>query len=900
MALVRIAPKPGVNTQLTQVANSNGMFAANLIRYRLGLIEKMGGWRRVSDDAALGYIRVMHTWQDLGNNLNLIFGTDGGPQLIVNGLVNGTIYNMQIITQTASADDELTFCNFSVTIATTNVTVGVPTDFSIGVGDTIVLLMPVSIGGRLLATNSTFTVTSVGTGSFTFTMPSSAVYTETATTGIPRFVFNLETTTCTVTFRAHGKSPGGTFLVDQTTQFIAEAFVGRGVGFINITIPAGSTISILTTPTADTFTFNWTPYGNDTFSTGTADIYEGTIVDSNGVESFGPVLAVAQGTPTLAASHSWFADNFGEIGLMVFSGSPLLAYQPSGTQPPSGSHPLLTTVGSASSPPTAPQQNNAMFVAMPQAQVFLLGTEPVMGSGTIDPLLLRFSDAGDYTSYTPTVSNQAGSFRLSRGSQIIGGIQAPQATLVLTDSDCWQVSYIGPPLVYGFTIMGTNCGLVASKAIVTVGRNTYWLGNQNIWRFGDGGISVLPCSVWDYMFRDLDVENISKCHAGSSVMTNEIYFFFPSLEDKPDAPTNLLQFTEQFDQTAAWAASGLSTITDGFTDPEGDTDAQRLVDNSLTSRHGVTQTIMKTAEATQYTLAVYAHKNSTRNLALFVQGGSGSVIVYFNPVTGATGFNGLYTGIDFTVDAVGATTDSLATGIAGNGWLRYYITFTTDASSTLAINLLNANATTAGAETYLGNGSSGAIIWGAQLSLGSTLMDYEAVALASSNECTRYIKYNVVENLWDTGKWPNGAMRTAWWDSQFSNQPLGGDQNFRIQIHEEGYDDDGAPMEDVYFETGYGAVEDGNTIFAVDQIQPDCKWFGADGGAIYITLKTANYPGAQTNSFGPYSVTPTTRNISTRARAKLIAVRYEWAAIAGFSARVGAMAYRVKPAGKRP
>jgi hypothetical protein len=52
--------------------------------------------------------------------------------------------------------------------------------------------------------------------------------------------------------------------------------------------------------------------------------------------------------------------------------------------------------------------------------------------------------------------------------------------------------------------------------------------------------------------------------------------------------------------------------------------------------------------------------------------------------------------------------------------------------------------------------------------------------------------------------------------------------------------------------------------------------------------------------YGPYSVTPTTRFFNPRARGRMVAVRYDWTPLFGFSARVGAPTYKVVPTGRRP
>src|SRR5205823_4614352 len=108
---------------------------------------------------------------------------------------------------------------------------------------------------------------------------------------------------------------------------------------------------------------------------------------------------------------------------------------------------------------------------------------------------------------TATVSNQAGSYRLSRGSKIVGALQAAKATMLFTDTDAWLMSYIGPPLVYGFTTIGNGCGLVAPHAAVAIAGTVYWMSERAVWRFNGSIVEQVPCPLWDYLFRDLDTDN---------------------------------------------------------------------------------------------------------------------------------------------------------------------------------------------------------------------------------------------------------------------------------------------------------------------------------------------------------------------------------------------------------
>ncbi len=271
--------------------------------------------------------------------------------------------------------------------------------------------------------------------------------------------------------------------------------------------------------------------------------------------------------------------------------------------------------------------------------------------------------------------------------------------------------------------------------------------------------------------------------------------------------------------------------------------------------------------------------------------GSG-VELHVNPIAG-TIISSHATGVGFTVSSTGTSTDINATGIAGNGWLRYYITCTTDSSSELIVTIQDMIAVTQEVY-YAGTGTEQVVIWGAMLNVGA-FMSYEETTFLLTNNPTRYVKYNVTENLWDYGE----LQRTAWLDDSIFGPPLGGDSNFRVQQHEQGYDDDTEPMSNVFAETGYGTVADGATIMSVDQCQPDFKWFGNDGG-VNVTLKAVRYPGGPVQEYGPYSCTPTTQYFSTRIRSKQIALRYDWEPLLGYSARVGATAFRVKRAGSRP
>ena len=62
--------------------------------------------------------------------------------------------------------------------------------------------------------------------------------------------------------------------------------------------------------------------------------------------------------------------------------------------------------------------------------VIAFGCNPI-GSSTIDPLLVRFSDRENAVDWTPTATNSAGGVQLSSGSYIVGAIKTRQEILML-------------------------------------------------------------------------------------------------------------------------------------------------------------------------------------------------------------------------------------------------------------------------------------------------------------------------------------------------------------------------------------------------------------------------------------------------------------------------------------
>ena len=76
MPLLKIQFKPGVNRETTSYGDENGWFDSDLIRFRKGRPEKMGGWLRLSSSTINGVGRSLHTWASLDNSKFMGLGTE--------------------------------------------------------------------------------------------------------------------------------------------------------------------------------------------------------------------------------------------------------------------------------------------------------------------------------------------------------------------------------------------------------------------------------------------------------------------------------------------------------------------------------------------------------------------------------------------------------------------------------------------------------------------------------------------------------------------------------------------------------------------------------------------------------------------------------------------------------
>ena len=189
-----------------------------------------------------------------------------------------------------------------------------------------------------------------------------------------------------------------------------------------------------------------------------------------------------------------------------------------------------TTVGGVALDSTTPSIANFVMVSDASRFTIAFGTNDPSGvyfTTTQDPMLIRWSDQEDFGTWTPSATNQAGDYRLSSGSEIIGAQQTRQEILVWTDAAVYSMQYLGPPYVWGFQIMGDNISIAGPNVVATANNVTYWMGTDKFYMYS-GRVETLPCALRQYVYDDINMQQSYQFFAGTNEGYNEIWWFYCS------------------------------------------------------------------------------------------------------------------------------------------------------------------------------------------------------------------------------------------------------------------------------------------------------------------------------------------------------------------------------------
>jgi len=162
------------------------------------------------------------------------------------------------------------------------------------------------------------------------------------------------------------------------------------------------------------------------------------------------------------------------------------------------------------------------------ANRFLLvfGTNPI-GSTTVDPMLIRWSDQESLTVWYPAATNQAGYVRLSHGSKIVTTLQSRQEIVVWTDSSLYSLQYLGPPVVWGTQLLADNISIIGPNAAAMASGVSYWMGVDKFYKY-DGRVQTLRCDLRQYIYNDINLTQSEQVFGSTNEGFNEVWWFYCS------------------------------------------------------------------------------------------------------------------------------------------------------------------------------------------------------------------------------------------------------------------------------------------------------------------------------------------------------------------------------------
>ena len=233
-------------------------------------------------------------------------------------------------------------------------------------------------------------------------------------------------------------------------------------------------------------------------------------------------------TSSLAANNQlrlWSMDNFGE-DLIVNPRAGNVYYWDN----TSGLDVRVVALTALSGANLAPTKGLQVIVSDVDRHILVLGADPIESgarSGSIDPLLIAFSDQENAAEWEPRSDNTAGSLRCSAGSEIVGGLRARQETLIWTDVALYSLQFIGPPLTFGLNIINEGVSLVGPNCAVNTPAGVFWMDRKGFYRY-TGNVQNVPCTVQSYVYDDLNQSQSSQFFGFVNKEFDEVGWFYCS------------------------------------------------------------------------------------------------------------------------------------------------------------------------------------------------------------------------------------------------------------------------------------------------------------------------------------------------------------------------------------
>ena len=593
MPLSKLAFRPGVNRETTSYGSENGWYNSDLIRFRKGRPEKMGGWETLSGETPRGVARSLHTWAALDGSKYMGVGThsklyieEGGIYnditpvrtsvtlgsnpfktgsatsgvVTVTAIAHGAMNGDFVIYSGATATDGITAAQLNteheITLVNSNsytIDTGgsASSGSTAGGGSSVIASYQLNVGLDI-------EVSGLGFGSGLWGGISSG-YTQTTLNdsgGIDASVTSFILTSATgfetaaSTISANVALDASALPLASSTAFPSKGTIIIGSEKIRYATNAGNVLGTLTRGTDGTTA---APH-----SSGAAITFVGLIqIDDELIQYTGKSsntidAGVVRGVRgTTAASHSDGANVFEANDFVGWGGASSITTTTKlrlWSQDNWGEDLFFCaiddapyywdkTLGTGARATTFASQTGASDAPTITRKIMLSGTDRhiicfgcnPLNETAQDFLQVRWSDQESPFDWTPSATNTAGGQRISSGSEIIAAKRTRQEILIWTDVNLHAMRFVGAPFTFGFSLLASNTSLIGPNALVSVGDRTFWMDQENFYAYV-GRVEVVPCTVLRYVFDDINLEQTRKIFAASNKMFDEIFWFYVSAD----------------------------------------------------------------------------------------------------------------------------------------------------------------------------------------------------------------------------------------------------------------------------------------------------------------------------------------------------------------------------------
>ena len=346
-------------------------------------------------------------------------------------------------------------------------------------------------------------------------------------------VVTNESTTVTITDVDHGAFTGDFIVINSATETggVTAATLNRLEGYqitvvdaddYTFTVPSAATSGATGGGTTIDITYL---IGNaEGVGFQNSDPALGFGVGTWGESTWGTARSAASSTVSLSATN-WSLALWGE-DLIINNLNGQLYYWDTSDNGETTRAALVSLESGASGVPISVK---CITVSFPDRHLVVGGCTPLAG-GTIDPMLVRWSNQEDFVYFTPTSTNTAGDQRLEIGTEIISMIPTKDETFIQTDEAAYGMSFVGPPFTFSFRLLAVNCGAVSLHGSINVDSDVYWIGKSNFFVY-NGAVQELPCSVQYYVFNRIQLNYLDKVYGAHNKKYNEVTWFYVSTDN---------------------------------------------------------------------------------------------------------------------------------------------------------------------------------------------------------------------------------------------------------------------------------------------------------------------------------------------------------------------------------